>query len=571
MHAAPPTAAAPTKSSWKENVKTIIILVIAATVLTIVFAASLGWEIPGLTKKPEQDGKKNQKAAPLKVELVKDERDPKKLTHTLMVPEDVRKALRIRQNNVDVVAVATLPTSSQTLELPGSTALNPAKIARIRVRFPTNGSEVVSIGRTVDNLGMTNYRELRPGDTVKAGQELATFYSVDVGSKKNDLIDAICQLKLDQEILDRAEASRAALPEVFLLNAMRNVAGDKNSINRAVKNLETWNVPPEDIQAVRDEAEELSKQQKPGQPVRPATSPDRERTWGQVTLKSPIDGVIIERNVTEKEIIVDNTINVFQIANVDELVVLANAPEDQVPRLREIKDKGLLSWSVQTAGAPASFKLTQRALDKLRGEGAPGPVLDKLKIMKDREFSSRQSFEDELARTLSQEEREKWQRSAVDLSRSGLTGTVDEISYIIDPNMHTAILKGFIKNEGGLLRAGQYVTATIELPREKNVVEIPMAAIADDGRQTIVFVQTDPAKQEYTMRRVKVTHRFDKFAYVKSVLTDDEIASSQAQTAEGLLPLSPLKEGERVLTSGLLELKKELDDREATIAAGGKP
>ena len=129
--------------------------------------------------------------------------------------------------------------------------------------------------------------------------------------------------------------------------------------------------------------------------MRPPTNPDRERLWGLVTLKAPIDGVIIERNITEKEIIVDNTINVFQIANVSDIEVLANAPEDQLPRLKELHEKGL-TWNVRTAGAPPT----------------------------------------------------------------GIVGVVNEIGYIIDPNMHTAILKGFIKNERGTMRAGQYVTAT---------------------------------------------------------------------------------------------------------------
>jgi cobalt-zinc-cadmium efflux system membrane fusion protein len=503
LHAAP-TAVVPAKSSRGETIKTLIILLIALGVLGVVFAMSLGWEIPGLTTRQNADAKTDANA-PLRVELVRDEHDPKRLTHTLMVPEEVRKTLRIWQNGKDIFATATLPTTNQTLELPGSTALNPARIARIRVRFPTNGTEVVSIAR---QLPPSSHRELQPGDIVKAGQPLATFYSVDVGSKKNDLIDAICQLKLDQQIYDKAIAAPGAVPEVFILNALRAVAGDVNAVNRAVKMLETWNVPAEDIQAVRDEAEEISKLMKPGQGLRPPTNPDRERLWGMVTLKSPIDGVIIERNITEKEIVVDNTINVFQIANVSDLVVLANAPEDQLPRLKELHEKGL-TWTVRTAGAPP---------------------------------------------------------------KTGLVGAVSEIGYIIDPNMHTAILKGFIKNDKGTMRGGQYVTATIELPREENVVEIPMAAIADDGRQSIVFVQPDPTKPVYTMRRVQVTHRFDKVAYVRSVLTEEEKAAGTKQAQEqGVLPLSTLQVGEHVITSGLLELKKELDDRESTIAASKAP
>ena len=53
--------------------------------------------------------------------------------------------------------------------------------------------------------GVTEYRELRQGDNVSKGDLLGLFYSVDVGSKKNDLLEALVQLELDQKILDEAE------------------------------------------------------------------------------------------------------------------------------------------------------------------------------------------------------------------------------------------------------------------------------------------------------------------------------------------------------------------------------
>ncbi|MDB5307971.1 MAG: hypothetical protein JWO38_2173 [Gemmataceae bacterium] len=491
-----PAAPQPARPTRAETIKTLVILLIATAVLSIVFAMSLGWEIPGITT--TRANPTAHRPEPLKVELVKNPDDPKTPTHTLSVPEEVRTSLGIRKDGKDVVATATLPATNQTLSLPGSTALNPAGISRIRARFATNGTEVVSIGQTVETFAPTQDRELRPGDTVRAGDVLAVFYSVDVGSKKNDLIDAVVQLKLDQRVLDnmvKDPLALAAVPKVQVLTAEAAVARDHNAINRAVKNLETWTIPPEDIEAVRKEAEEISKNNG-------KRDPEKEKLWGQVVLKSPINGVIIERNITKKEIVVDNTINLFQIADVDRLLVLANAPEDELPRLRDLHRRGLLKWSVRTAGAPAA---------------------------------------------------------------TGLLGPVDEIGYLIDPNTHTAVLKGIIRNDGGALRAGQYVTAAVELPREEKVVEVPMAAVADDGRQCAVFVQPDPAKPEYTLRRVKVTHRFDKTAYVSSELTDEDVALGIKQHQEsGLLPFSPLKEGDRVLTSGILELKKELEDREST-------
>ena len=42
-------------------------------------------------------------------------------------------------------------------------------------------------------------------------------------------------------------------------------------------------------------------------------------------------------------------------------------------------------------------------------------------------------------------------------SAKGLAGTIDEIGYMIDPNQHTAIIKGYVDNPGKRIRAGQYV------------------------------------------------------------------------------------------------------------------
>ena len=89
-----------------------------------------------------------------------------------------------------------------------------------------------------------------------------------------------------------------------------------------------------------------------------------------------------------------------------------------------------------------------------------------------------------------------------------IEGPIEEIGYIIDANQHTAVVKGYIDNPDGKLRAGQFVSATVNLPPPPDVVEVPLTALAEDGKQSFVFVQPDPAQPRYTMRRVQVTHRF---------------------------------------------------------------
>jgi hypothetical protein len=296
--------------------------------------------------------------------------------------------------------------------------------------------------------------------------------------------------------------------------------------------------------------------------------PDKENDnpWGRVTLRAPFDGIIVERNVTVHEIVQDPTTNLFQIAQVNRLLVLANAPEDELPTLNKLMDSlrpADRDWSVKTVGAS---------------------------------------------------------------SVTGLRGPVEEVGYLIDPNQHTAIVKGYIDNPEEKIRAGQFVSTTVQVPPPEDVVEVPTEALVEDGPNCVVFVQTDAGKQHYRMRRVQPTHRFQNTAFMRSTIAfsgsttagsttvaglvrvdklavgltvtgpgipaDTTIAAvgprsitlSQAATATaagvsleaalrepltaeekvlGLLPKEPLRRGERILRSGVGELKAALLDLEA--------
>jgi cobalt-zinc-cadmium efflux system membrane fusion protein len=472
-----------------------VVVLVGLTGFFLVFIA--GVPVPGLASSPEEQT--TPAPPPLGVDLVQD------MPHTLRVPEDVRTVLGIRKGNKDLVATALVPEWTRPLVMSGSTALDPTRLMRIRARFAP--AEVVQIGKvdvdpTRSPSGQTESRELRSGDWVEKGQVLGVFYSVDVGSKKNDLIDGLVQLKLDEEILERAEKASYAVPEVFLLNARRNVEGDRNAIARALNTLKTWNIPDEDIKAVYKEAEEISKRKG----KRDETKAD---LWARVELKAPDSGVIVERNVSLHEMVVDNTINLFQIARVDRIQVIANASEDDLPTLLELPPERRF-WTVRTVGAP---------------------------------------------------------------DKEGIRGPIDDISYLIDINQHTAVVKGHIDNprlkdrsrdeRSRILRGGQFISATVELPAPKGVVEIPVSAIVDDGKQCVVFVQPDASGPVYTMRRVQVTHRFEKTVFVRSRPFDKGEEITTEEKEEGLLPRQPLQKGERVLTTGVLELKKELEDRES--------
>jgi cobalt-zinc-cadmium efflux system membrane fusion protein len=436
--------------------------------------------------------------------------------HTIHVSDTVAKELGIRNDGEFSIAVAELPKSMRPLVLPGSLALNPIRLARIKARFaPARVVEIAKIRDFDQNLGQTEFRELRPGDIVAKGDLLGVFYSVDVGSKKNDLLDGLVQLELDQRILDRVEKNRNAVPEVFYLTQLRAVQGDRNAIMKALNNLRLWDIPRDEIDALHAEAAKISTDKDAwyktaegrwvkGEQHSANEDSDfdnagatHENPWGKVTLRAPFDGVIVEQNVHTDEMVVDNSVNLFQIADVSRMLVIASCPEDQLPMLESLADSDR-RWTVRTVGAAAE----------------------------------------------------------------GLTGTIDEIGYIIDPNQHTAIIKGYVENPGRRLRAGQFISATVRIPPPDEVVEIPNDALVDDGRQAIVFVQPDADKAVFVMRRVDVTHRFERSVFVRGTPLKESERLARHDAEQHLLPSEPLQPGERILLSGVLELKAALMDLE---------
>jgi cobalt-zinc-cadmium efflux system membrane fusion protein len=389
----------------------------------------------------------------------------------IRLPPDMPAKLGIRVGEVKPRAAAR----PRVLRLSGSTAIDPDHLLRVRCRCAP--AEVVEIGKAE---GEGENRPLRTGDKVRKGQLLAVFHSAAVGEKKNDLFDALVQLRLDEAILERAEQARDAVPEVFLLNARRRAQADRSAVNRAVNTLRVLGVPQADIDTVSQEAEAAGK--RPGK-----RASDRDKQWARVELRAPEDGTIVERNVALHEVVADGPVNLFQIARLDRLLVIVNAPEDELPALNVLKPEERV-WTVRAAGAAA-----------------------------------------------------------------GIQGRIEEIGYLIDPNQHTVVLKGHVENREGLLRAGQFITASITLPAAGGEVALPAAAVVEEGGRDFVFVQPDARRPIYEERRVLVVRRSHDAAHVGSRLTP-------AQERQGL---QAVRAGERVVTAGALELKALLDDLKA--------
>jgi cobalt-zinc-cadmium efflux system membrane fusion protein len=497
-----------------------IFVVILLTVVTVPPMAGFYSYFSGIPLHLLASSKEAEKAvessAPPSVTLVPGQ------PHTVTVPDEVCATLGIRKGSQDSVSAAWVPKTMRPLVLPGSTAFDPARLARIRARFaPARVVQLAPVWDYSRKTGQTEYRSIRPGDPVSKGDLLGVFYSVDVGSKKNDLLQALVQFELDQAIMDKINENVYAVPAVYRLTQERAVQGDRTEINRALNNLKLWDIPQDEIDALQEEAKKISADKdawskspegrwvnrvrksnggkegdKDKEKAKDDLGRETENPWGRVTLRAPLDGIVVECNVRKDEMVVDNTVNLFQVADVSRLLIIASCPEDSLPALEALHGNER-QWSVRTVGAG---------------------------------------------------------------SDSGLPGTIDEIGYIIDPNQHTAIIKGYVDNPGKQIRAGQYVSATVKIPPPEGVVEIPADAVVDDGLQSLVFVQPKANVHRFTMRRVQVTHKFENSVFVRKTPIPKEERLTAREAEEGLLPKEPLLADELVLLSGTVELKAALQD-----------
>ena len=413
-------------------------VIVALLVLAGFIVYVAGVPIPGLSAAEGQQTV--QKAGPLKIECWRRASHPPcRSPRTSGRPwASARAAERI--------ATVQPPTEARPLVLSGSTGAGPhAPVPHPHPLHPGRVHRDRQVGRR-SAAGTTRRRELHSGDRVHKGDLLGIFYSVDVGNKKNDLVDAIVQLKLDEKILTPRSrpTTRGACPSSTTWRPSRAVEGDYNTISRAENTLRAWTIPEEDIDAVRKEAEEINDQG--GQRDRDTEHlKEQLRRWAQVELHVPdeADGTIVERNVDERE-----TGGGQHPQPVPDRPGGPAAGVGQRPRRQSAVLQALPptngAWIVRTAGAPPR----------------------------------------------------------------GIPGAIDDIGYIIDVSQHNAVVKGYIPNTEGVMRSGQYVTATIHLPPPEDVVEVPTNALADDGKQAVVFVQADDKKPGvYTMRRVEIVQR----------------------------------------------------------------
>lgn len=395
---------------------------------------------------------------------------------SICLPPDVARKLGIR------TAPAEKATQGRSLVLAGSLALESNRLARVHTRF---AGEVVELGMAPDpksgiyRTAPPAKRQVQLGDKVQKNQLMAVVWSKDLGEKKSELVDALSQLRLDEQRLEKLEEGfqRQAIPEASVRQARRDVEADLIAVARAERTLRVWRLAEAEITAVKEEADRIrSRQGKRNQ--------DKEKDWARVEVRAPFDGVVLERNVALGDV-VDTATDLFKIGDLSKLCVWAHAYENHLPDLVNLPKP--IPWTIRLKADP---------------NAAPLP------------------------------------------------GSVDMIGSIVDPTQHTAVLRGHVDNAEEKLRAGQFVTATVDLPPLPDEIVLPIAALVEDGQQSVVMVQSSPSESKYARRAVKVLRRGQDSAFVSGKYRPDDARS-------GLQP------GDQVVTTGALALKAKLDELKA--------
>jgi cobalt-zinc-cadmium efflux system membrane fusion protein len=365
---------------------------------------------------------------------------------------------------IKTAAVQPAP-AADPLRLPGSLVLDPNRLVRIHSRFQ---GEVKRIGPCVAGKPSGTAdpgpeRTLRFGDHVKKGDLLAVVWSRDIGEKKSELIDAISKLSLDRELLDRYQkADKGVVPERLIFEAHRNVEADVIALAKAERTLHSWGLTDDDIAVIKREAEELRKE------LNADTDNDVEAAWAEMEIRCPMDGMIVEKNCNVGDIVSPDQ-DLFKVANVDELMVMANVYEEDIPSLRRLPPSER-KWKIEI-------------------------------------------------------------KSQAD--RPPLLGTFEVIGSLIDPTQHTGAVMGWLPNPSGALAAGQFVTAIVDLPPNPDLVAVPTPALIEEGGLASVFVETSAGEHQFTRRQVAVTRRGQDMVFIRSEPNSAERAAGMESLKAG--------------------------------------
>lgn len=370
---------------------------------------------------------------------------------------------------VRVAAVRRAPLT-EPLQLTGSLFLDSSHLAVVHTRFQGEIVEVGQVpevdaqGKPVMVDGNPSMRQIRAGDQVTKGQLIAVVWSKEIGETKSDLVEALSRKRLSEATVKRLVGLKeGTVSGQTVHEAQQKYQSDVIAVERAERTLRSWRETDDEIAEVYAEAARIA-----GGNAAPDSNV--RQSWANVEIRAPLSGTVMERNGTVGEIVATG-VDLFTIADLSRMGVMANIYEEDIPKLTLLTPEQRL-WKV-----------------RLKAEPEKPPISSRFEV----------------------------------------------IGNVIDPSVHTATVVGWIDNPGHRLRTGQFITATIDLPGPTDAVLIPNSAIIDEGTSATVFIASNASMADVRARQVVVIKRGRDFALVQRSPTLKSESPPFEQLLEGEL------------------------------------
>src|SRR5262249_26219737 len=125
--------------------------------------------------------------------------------------------------------------------------------------------------------------------------------------------------------------------------AERSYEKDIIDVDRMERTLRSWRLTPEEIDAVKQEARRIHSNTA-------AANDEVDRTWAEGDLRAPFDGVSLGKDIAVGEIVTTD-LDLFQIADLSKLAVLANIYEEDIPAVEAIPPANR-DWQITLKAEP---------------------------------------------------------------------------------------------------------------------------------------------------------------------------------------------------------------------------
>lgn len=243
----------------------------------------------------------------------------------------------------------------RTLTMDGVLFLDPDDYSLLRTRFAGEIVEVTQVeDKTPHGIRPVNSqtRPIRFGDSIKKGQLLAVVWSRELGEKKSELAATLSRLAFDRDTLNRLTQARDSIPISTLREAERRVREEEIGVERIEKTLRAWQLSSTEVEQLVKELQSSSGKNPTPSEHAEQLSTDNVDHWARVEIRSPIDGTIVEKNITTGSLVDLNDI-LFRIADLSHLDARVFAFEEDLATLQRLPVESR-EWTIRLKGDTTS-------------------------------------------------------------------------------------------------------------------------------------------------------------------------------------------------------------------------